>query len=281
MDRYKEIKERLISLAENDNKIRALVIIGSSARTYSQADEYSDLDIIMATEDPDAWLCGEYPTKLGNIKISFVESPFSGAKERRMLYEGSYDVDLVVLTPEQFRETVVNGLINEVINRGYIVLYDNMGITGVLNESVKPVVRHDMLSPEEFSNMTNDFLYHIIWTYKKIQRGEFWTAKMCLDSYLKDHLLRVMEMYMISVNNADVWHNGRFLEKWADEEIIRELRSCFAHYDREDMISALVSNYELFSKLAKKVAVYRNYSYPDEADKCVHEFLEENVLRCM
>jgi len=278
MDRYGAIKERLCFLAESDKKIKALVTIGSSARAYSQADEYSDLDIIIVTEEPEAWLYGEYPARLGNMKISFVESTFGGTKERRILYEGSYDLDLIVFTPEQFRESVVNGSCNEVMNRGYVVMYDAMGITSVLKESIKLVVKYDLLPEEEFNNVVNDFLFHTIWASKKIQRGEFWTAKMCIDSYLKNRLLRIMEMYMISLTNTDVWYNGRFLEKWADKEIVRKLRSCFAHYDREDMISALISTYELFSKLAKKVAIYCNYSYPNESDIYAGELLRQNIF---
>lgn len=68
------------------------------------------------------------------------------------------------------------------------------------------------------------------------------------------------------------------MEKWADKEIVYKLRSCFANYDKGDMISALISNYELFSKLAKTVAGYCNYSYPDEADIYVGELLRENTL---
>lgn len=275
MDRFKEIKERLYSLAEGDEKTKAVVIIGSSARTYSQADEYSDLDVIIATEEPEAWLYGEYPARLGNIKISFIEHTFGGAEERRILYEGSYDVDLTAITPDQFREGVVNGPCNEVMNRGYIVLYDAMGISSLLKEYIKPVVKHDLPSEEEFLNMVNDFLYHIVWSCKKLQRGELWTAMFCIDVYMKNLLLRIMEMYTICVHQADVWHKGRFLEKWADEEIILKLRSCFAHYDREDMFSALVSTYELFSKLARAVAGYCSYSYPDEADAYASELMRQ------
>jgi aminoglycoside 6-adenylyltransferase len=279
MDRFKELKERLCSLAESDAKIKALVVIGSSARTYSKADEYSDLDVIVATEEPEAWLYGEYPARLGKMKMSFVEPAIGGVKERRVLYEGSYDVDLIALTPDQFRDAVVSGLCNEVMNRGYVVIYDTMGIASVLKEYVRIGVKHDLLSQEDFNNMVNDFFFHTVWTSKKIQRGELWTAKMCLDSYMKNHLLRIIEMYTISVNKADVWHSGRFLEKWADKEIIDRLRSCFAHYDRDDIISALISNYELFSNLAKCVASYCSYSYPDEADIYAGELLRQSILQ--
>lgn len=277
MDRYKEIIERLCYLAESDEKIKALVMIGSSARTYSQADEYSDLDVIIVTDEPEAWLCGDYPARLRNMKISFIESTFGGIKERRVLYEGYYDVDMIAVTPEQFRNAVVNGQCNEVMNRGYVVLYDAMGITGVLKESVKLAVEYDIPSMEEFINMVNDFLFHLVWASKKILRGELWTAKMCIDAYLKKHLLRVIEMYMISVYKADVWHNGRFLEKWADEKIVQDLRFCFAHYDQDDMISVLISTYELFSKLAKTAASYCDYTYPEEADIYAGEFLRQNL----
>jgi len=101
---------------------------------------------------------------------------------------------------------------------------------------------------------------------------------MCIDSYLKKYLLRAMEMYTVSVHKADVWHNGRFLEKWADEDIVHKLRSCFAHYNKEDITSALISTYELFSKLAKKVADYCNYPYPDEADTYVGELMRQNAF---
>jgi hypothetical protein len=59
-----------------------VVIIGSYARTYSQVDAYSDLGIIIATEDPESWLYGEEPAKLGNMKISFVEPTFTGSKTK-------------------------------------------------------------------------------------------------------------------------------------------------------------------------------------------------------
>ena len=38
MDRYAEIKKRLISVAENSDIIKAVVAIGSSVRDYSKAD---------------------------------------------------------------------------------------------------------------------------------------------------------------------------------------------------------------------------------------------------
>lgn len=279
MDRYKEIKMRLCSLAEKDEKIKALISFGSSAGVDLRADEYSDLDIIIVTDEPEAWIYGEYPASLGNIKISFTEDTFTGTKERRILYEGSYDLDMIVVTTEQFLTAVDSGLFNLVMNRGYSVLYDSMGIADILKKSINLIISHALLSEDEFNNMINDFLFHVIWALKKIQRGELWTAKMCIDSYMKGPLLKIIEMYTITVYKADVWHDGRFLDKWAEDEITEKLKSCFAHYDRDDMIFALISSYELFSRLAKLCAGYCKYSYPYEADIYVDELLR-NSSQC-
>ncbi len=87
-DKYHEIKRRLLLLAESHEEIKAVVAIGSSTRSDVPADEYSDLDLIIATDDTDSWLYGNLPAELGDVKISFVESTLGGGMERRILYCG-------------------------------------------------------------------------------------------------------------------------------------------------------------------------------------------------
>lgn len=44
----------------------------------------------------------------------------------------------------------------------------------------------------KFLETVNDFLYHAVWTAKKLQRGELWTAKTYSDDYMKRLLLQMM-----------------------------------------------------------------------------------------
>ena len=71
-----------------------------------------------------------------------------------------------------------------------------------------------------------------------------------------------MEMYSTYSYNVDVWHDGRFLDRWVDDEIKNELKNCFAHYERDDMISALLATLKLFKRLAKAVSQIKNINYP-------------------
>ncbi|MBQ8171482.1 MAG: aminoglycoside 6-adenylyltransferase [Oscillospiraceae bacterium] len=264
-DRYAQIRSRILELAEADEGIKAVVAIGSSTRSEVKADEYSDLDLIIAAEDTEKWLYGDIPGRLGDVKISFVDPTLGGGKERRVLYNNALDVDMIVFTPEQLVSAVRDGVAGWVCNRGYKVLYDTMGIGEMLDEYVCREVKYSQLTEDEYKNIVNDFCFHVVWAGKKILRGELWTAKMCIDAYLKNHLLIMLEMYAVNKYKSDVWHDGRLLDRWADESIKTSLPKCFAHYDREDMIAALAETKSLFAHTAEEVAALKGFAYPKVA----------------
>ncbi len=264
-DRYSTIKNRLLDIAKADKSIKAIIAIGSSTRNELKADDYSDLDLMIATDDTEKWLYGDIPERIGEVKISFIEPTLGGAKERRILYENALDVDMIVFTPEQFTNAIKEGVASWVCNRGYSVLYDMMHFKDMLAEHVNHEIKHHGLTEAEYINMVNDFCFHTVWASKKILRGELWAAKMCIDAYLKNHLLKMIEMYCVCKYNVDVWHDGRFLDRWADDKVKESLPKCFAHYDESDMISALFETKDLFTQLAKSVAVIRHYNYPETA----------------
>ena len=277
MDRYAEIKKNLLHYAESDEEIKAVVAIGSSTRDTVLADEFSDLDLIIATTDPDKWFSGEYPRLFGNVSISFIEPTLGGGKERRSIYDEDKDVDMIIFTPEQFESAIKEGVAGWVMNRGYAILYDSDHFTELIKQYVKMEISHPDMTEEEFLNLVNDFYFHNIWACKKLLRGELWSAKMSVGAYLKNHLLKMIELYCYRINGTDVWHDGRFIDRWADDFILRELKICFAHYDTEDVKAALMHTHQLFAKLARAVAEILDYEYPEQAEKCAEAFLREQM----
>ncbi len=274
-DRYAEIKRRLLAAADSDSGTRAIVAIGSSTRRDVKADEFSDLDLIIAAEDTESWLCGDMPHRLGDVKISFVEPTLGGGMERRVLYDNALDVDMIVFSPEQFASVIKEGVAGWVCNRGYTVMHDTMGCEDMLAEYVRSEVTHDPMTEEEYINMVNDFCFHVVWTSKKILRGELWSAKMCIDAYLKNYLLKMIELYSVSRYSVDVWHDGRFIDRWADDNVKEALPKCFARYNREDIISALFETEKLFAFLAESAAELKGYHFPETAVRYAEHMLSE------
>lgn len=272
-DRYADIKNRICELAGSDDSILAVAVIGSSTRKDTPADEYSDLDLIIVTDEPERWYSGEYPEMLGEVSISFIEPTLGGGRERRCIYSGARDVDMLIFTHGQFVEALEKGVAGWVMNRGYRFLYDSRGYEALAEKHVDMTVKRPSMTEEEFQNITGDFYFHNIWAYKKLLRGELWSAKMCIDAYLKVRLLTMIEQYQLSAGNTDVWHDGRFLDRWADTSVLGELEHCFAHYSTDDCKQALYATHRLFARLASAVARKRSFSYPAGAEKCAAEFI--------
>lgn len=274
MDKYIDIKKNITEYANRDVDIKAIVAIGSTTRTDVKADEFSDLDLIAATENPAKWLKGEYPEKFGHVSISFIEPTIGSGKERRLIYDEDKDVDMIIFTPDQFENSIKTGVEQWFMNRGYDIMYDSGGFTELIKQYVSNVHLHPKMSEEEYLNLVNDFYFHNIWACKKLKRGEIWAAKMCVDAYLKNYLLKMMELYCFYQNGIDVWHDGRFLDQWAGDDILEKLKNCFAHYDKDDIKKALIATHKLFDSIAKAVAEIRGYNYPFEAEKCVGRYIQ-------
>ena len=136
------------------------------------------------------------------------------------------------------------------------------------------------ISKEDFINRANDFWYHTVWTAKKIKRGELWTAKCCMDSYMRNILLLFIEWYTRVCNGMeyDTWHNGRLLETWVDTRIAQKIPSVFSEYDKDKMVKALFSMMELFRFVAVSIAKNLSYEYPQKADDYATGWLNDEFL---
>lgn len=72
-DKYEPILNRLLSMCANRHDVKCVIAIGSQCRKQSPADEYSDLDLIIACDSPEALLYrDEWLTGLGRVLYSFV-----------------------------------------------------------------------------------------------------------------------------------------------------------------------------------------------------------------
>ena len=267
MDRFAGIRARLQEIAAQDENLKAVIAIGSGTRQEVPADEFSDLDLIIATKHPADWLYGNIPDRLGEMRISFTEPTLGGGMERRMLFEGSIDVDLIVFTPEQLTQAILDGQAGLVMNRGYAVLHDTMGASALIAHHIRPTAYFTPMSEAAFVGVVNDFFFHAVWADKKLRRGEIWTAKMCIDAYMKRLLLRER------CTETDVWYDGRFLDRWAGEETTAALSGCFAHYDPADMAIALRETVQLFVRTGQEAARKHSYAWPSQVQEYAESLL--------
>jgi aminoglycoside 6-adenylyltransferase len=186
---YKQLVERFVNWTQTRSDIRAAFIVGSRARVDHPADEWADLDIVLITTDPNRYLLtADWIENIGNPLLTFLEPTASGrGMERRVLFEDILDVDFSIIPKREIQKLMQDGSpaeIPDVIRRGMRVLLDKDGIVFQLQGRI-PSTELPLPSPpaeHEFLEVINDFWYHVVWTAKKLRRGELWTAKFCLAS---------------------------------------------------------------------------------------------------
>ena len=72
---------------------------------------------------------------------------------------------------------------------------------------------------------------------------------------MKWRLLALLEWHARAVDpSVDTWHNGRFLERWADAGALAALERAYAHYDLRDVARALWETIDLFQGLEVETA---------------------------
>ncbi|MGY0694674.1 aminoglycoside 6-adenylyltransferase [Virgibacillus sp. FSP13] len=277
--KYEQLIEKVTTWCNNQEDIRGMIIVGSRARTKRPADEWSDLDLVLFSTEPDKYLISEnWVGEIGPYWITFIEkTAIGGGKERRVLFEDAVDVDFSIFPLLSLNQLFASDEIRTTLNRGIRVLVDKDRLFerfANLEENTM-VEDYSLPSKAEWTEVILDFWYHAVWGAKKLLRGEWWTAKVCIDNDLKQLLLKMTEWHAKAKygNDYDTWHNGRFFDKWADPKIKGELRKCFARYDSREMQHALKHTMDLFRSVASETTTQFDYDYPVKADEKATEWI--------
>ena len=241
--------------ARSREDVRAVLVVGSQARTGMPADKWSDLDVGLFVDEPR--LLADDPTwieEFGKPVLTFLEpTAFGDRVERRVLFESGEDVDFALLEVSGWQSFASLPEARVTAERGYRLLYDELGLEAALDEpSSQATAVHDA---PDLGELASDFWYHALWTAKKLRRGEVYTAVSCLDGYMKARLVTLLELHARAVDPAlDTWHGGRFLERWADPGALAALERAYAHYDLRDVARALWETIDLFQGVEEETA---------------------------
>ena len=276
---YERLIERFVAWIHTQPGIYAAMVVGSRARADHPPDEWSDLDIVMGVADPEPYLTdADWLKNMGDARITFVEPTVDGGSERRALFSGGLDVDFAVIPYDKLKLMIEHGVppaIAGMLRRGVRVLLDREGLATRLSWSDGSPTPPSSASQAEFIELISDFWYHAVLTAKKLRRGELWYAKACADGYMKRQLLKMIEWHARTIDREgrDTWHDGRFMEHWADLRVLEGLRPAFAHYGRDDIGRALLATMDLFRWVAKEVAERKAFAYPMAADEYATELV--------
>ncbi|HLN51219.1 MAG TPA: aminoglycoside 6-adenylyltransferase [Thermoplasmata archaeon] len=254
---------RLQRWAEGEPNVRLALLVGSQARTDMPADSFSDIDLALFARDPnrilrdESWISG-----LGTYWTSHLEgNALESGEERRVLFDDGQDVDFAVFPMESLGALTADPRAVTILRRGFRPL--------VNKDSVELILPRDEPAPvtpslSDFSNLVSDYWFHLVWTAKKLRRGELLTALEATNGCLRAILIRAIRLHAVArgPKGRDLWNSARFFEKWADPREIRDFPQTVAQYDALSIALALRANRELFAWLIDELRLTLAFASP-------------------
>lgn len=274
---YPQLEQRFIDWARTQSAIQAVIAVGSRARLDHPADEWSDLDLIVFTQDASSYLNdAAWLETFGHVRVAASNSFGRSDREWLALYDDGSKLDVAFLSIDPSATSTLQEMLDAfpypvVVHRGVRVLVDK-----TINHEPQRALRlpksdePHLPTRVEFATAINHLLLDAIKTAKLIRRNDLWRAKQMCDGDLKQQLLVMLEWHTMTQQiGHEVWYDGRFLDEWADRDALAALPDTFAAYHAADLQRALFSTLDLFRRLAHEVATQLDYAYPAEADRFV------------
>ncbi|WP_026973366.1 aminoglycoside 6-adenylyltransferase [Aliagarivorans marinus] len=252
--RFKQFEQALLEWGKQQDNIRAIIVVGSHARSYLPADEYSDIDILFVVsnfapfEQSDTWLA-----QFGTPLISFVEyDPDTNTPEVRVVYEDGLAVDFPMLPAELVLSTSVTQADEKVVSmlkRGHQFILDKDGLTGRFSRVLQQQLPSRMESIEWCENALSELMFYCLNYAKKLRRGESWLALQGCNANLQWQMLALLEQVVLREQNGqvDTWYDGRFVERWLGDTWNTTLTLCYADQNDHSIAQALL-NCQFFAK---------------------------------
>jgi aminoglycoside 6-adenylyltransferase len=268
-----EMLDLIVGTAEEDARIRAVILNGSRASPDAPRDCFQDFDVVYLVTDVAPFRRDlEWIRRFGRLMILQLPDDMSDPPSRGddgyaylMQFTDGNRIDLTIQPVARHREVTRDSLT--------IVLLDKDGILG----AVPPPHEGDYLprrpTPKAFADCCNEFWWVCPYVAKGLWRGELPYARHMLDQVVRDQLMKMLEWY-VGVRTGftvSAGKYGKYLPQRLEPELWVVLRATYA--DADHTWEALEAMCTLFRTTATRVAEACGLEYPDGDDARVSAHL--------
>ena len=274
----KEMFDLILSVASNDERIRAVYMNGSRANPNVSKDIYQDYDIVFMVTETKSFLSDKnWITVFGEPAI--IQEPNREDPETYytwlMLFKDGNRIDLHIRTKEfALSEYIKDSLTVPLLDKDHC-----LPEISPTNESDYYVKR-----PEEYQykSRCNDFWWCLQNVAKGIARDQLPYAMWMYNSVVRDDLTKMIDWY-IGINtdsSVSVGMSGKYYKKYLPETIYSLFTKTYSGSDYNDLWTAIFNACELFRIIAPPVGKHFGFAYNQQEDTNMMEYLNWVKASC-
>lgn len=273
--------EQLISWANSQELIRAVILTSSRAIPHAPLDLFSDYDVILVSRSIEpyyvdrSWL-GVFGPVLAVYRDPLIDEDGFTRSAYVVQYENSLKIDFNLWPVELLKHVAGSDQLTAEFDAGYRVLVDKDSLT----TGLKPPTYSGYIPapPTEASylELLEGFFLDTMYVAKFLWRDDMMAAKHILDYSLKQNHLRPMLEWLAEIDHG--WTlkpgpYGRGLKKHVRPDLWAELERTYTGAGLEENWEALFRTIELMRRVAREVGENLGFTYPAELDQRVVTYL--------
>ena len=274
-----EIKDLIIGVAAQDDRIRAVLLTGSRANSKISPDKYQDFDITYVVDEVDSFISDKsWPDRFGDRLICQLPADMAvGKKDSEkpaefallMLFTDGNRIDLTLVPKKDINANYKPGTLT-IVWLDKDSMFPNIGLP---NESdfviKKPTVK-------EFLDTCNEFWWVCTYVAKGLARNEIIYAKEMLDTAVRPMFMNVVSWHVgIETNFSVSIGKGRFLKNLLPQELYRDVLATYSDHVLENNWKSLFLMTDIFGKLARRVSEKLAFTYLSSEEKNVTIYLDQ------
>lgn len=261
----KEMMDLVLSLAEQDERIRIVTLEGSRANINIPKDEFQDYDITYFVSDIEPFISNDdWLNQFGNIIM--MQKPedmeLFPAEEKGYSYIILFDdynkIDLTLLPLEELGNYLNDDKLIKII----------LDKDGRIQQAVVPTdMDYHIRKPSarEYDDCCNEFWNTTTYVVKGLCRKEILFAIDHFNQIVRHELLRMIS-WKVGIETGfklSVGKNYKFIERYISEDLWEKLLSTYRMDSYENIWEALFLCHQLFRAVSGEVVERLHYAYPE------------------
>jgi aminoglycoside 6-adenylyltransferase len=271
-----EMLTLIIDIAQNDRRIRAVMLNGSRVNPNAHRDIFQDYDIVYFVTDVDSFTADHsWIECFGEIMIlqmpEAMEDPppmNNGHFAYLMQFTDGNRIDLTLFPLDRLHEFELESL--------SAMLLDKDGLFGILPSPSDSDHLPRRPTAKNFSDCCNEFWWVSAYVAKGLWREEIVYARHMLDNFVREQLMKMLTWHVGIKTGFTVGPGkfGKYLRQHLKPEHWTLLESTYADATYEKTWEALHAMCDLFRITAIGVAEHFGFEYPVRDDERVSAHLK-------
>ncbi len=278
MNRDEEIKKMILDKAENDSRIRSVLLNGSRANAKIARDKFQDFDIVYIVSETESFLSDHSWIRIfGDLLIMqmpdemIIDNKKQGSSfAYLMLFKDGNRIDLTLYPSDKFKNEFIKDSLSVVL-----LDKDNLFLNLPAPSEKDYLIKRP--TEKEFSDCCNEFWWVCTYVAKGLCRNEIVYAKEMFEVPVRKMFFKIIE-WKIGIENAfsvSFGKSGKYMKNYFAKELFEKILLTYPDHQGENIWNALFLMTELFSAFANEISRELQFKYNKEDEFNVRSYLKQ------